>query len=178
MDVELFQKAPFGTQHPSGDALAVEEGFFAKHGRDMYIYIQDHYPDWPYHGGRRPGDLDGRWSFLDVVERHPDSSLVWALLAEASMRARTQQGDVTAYAFARTGYHRGLDALRRAGWRGKGPIPWEHEPNQGFLRVLWALACAARRIGEQAEYERCVVFLLEASESGYVALATSRPLVL
>ncbi len=63
------QKAPFGTQHPSGDALAVEEGFFAKHGRDMYIYIQDHYPDWPYHGGRRPGDLDGRWSFLDVVER-------------------------------------------------------------------------------------------------------------
>ena len=116
--------------------------------------------------------------FLDVVERRPDSSLVWALLAEASMRARTQQGDVTAYAFARTGYHRGLDALRRAGWRGKGPIPWEHEPNQGFLRVLWALACAARRIGEQAEYERCVVFLLEASESGYVALATSRPLVL
>lgn len=64
------QKAPFGTQHPSGDALAVEDGFFAKHGRDMYIYIQDHYPDWPYHGGRRPGDdADGAWSFLQVVER-------------------------------------------------------------------------------------------------------------
>ncbi|MHA6511015.1 hypothetical protein [Tessaracoccus sp. Z1128] len=64
------QKAPFGTQHPSGDALAVEGGFFAKHGRDMYIYIQDHYPDWPYHGGRRPGDgPDGTWAFLDVVER-------------------------------------------------------------------------------------------------------------
>ena len=116
--------------------------------------------------------------FLDVVERHPDSSLVWALLAEASMRARTQQGDVTAYAFARTGYHRGLDALRRAGWRGKGPIPWEHEPNQGFLRVLWALACAARRIGEQAEYERCVTLLLDSDEASYVELAGTRPLTL
>ena len=71
--INTSQKAPFGTQHPSGDALAVEDGFFAKHGRDMYIYIQDHYPDWPYHGGRRPGDADGRWSFLDVVERISDA---------------------------------------------------------------------------------------------------------
>ena len=46
---------------------------------------------------------------------------------------------VTAYAFARTGYHRGLDQLSRAGWKGHGPIPWEHEPNQGFLRALHAL---------------------------------------
>lgn len=120
----------------------------------------------------------GDEAFLDVVARHPDSSLVWALLAEASLRAGNVQGDLTAYAFARTGYHRGLDALRRAGWRGKGPIPWAHEPNQGFLRALWALASAARRIGEQAEYERCVLFLLEASEEGYVALVTSRPLSL
>ena len=110
-----------------------------------------------------------------VAADHPRDSLPWAVLAESALAdGRSVEG----YAFARTGYHRGLDALRRAGWRGKGPIPWEHEPNQGFLRVLWALACAARRIGEQAEYERCVVFLLEASESGYVALATSRPLVL
>lgn len=116
--------------------------------------------------------------FLEVAARHPASSLVWALLAEASLRAGSTQGDLSAYAFARTGYHRGLDALRRAGWRGKGPIPWEHEPNQGFLRALWALACAARRIDEQAEYERCVLFLLEASEAGYVALTTTRPLFL
>ncbi len=120
----------------------------------------------------------GEGSFLDVVARHPASSLAWALLAEGALSARTTQGDLSAYAFARTGYHRGLDALRRAGWRGKGPIPWEHEPNQGFLRALWALACAARRIGEQAEYERCVLFLLEASEGGYVELARVRPLTL
>ena len=68
------QKAPGGAQHPSGDALAVEGGFFAKHGRDMYVYLQDHYPDWPYHGGRRPGDdADGRWSFLAVAERVAES---------------------------------------------------------------------------------------------------------
>ena len=120
----------------------------------------------------------GRDHFLEVVAAHPTSSLCWALLAETCLQDEGLGGAVAAYAYARTGYHRGLDALRRAGWRGKGPIPWEHEPNQGFLRALWALACAARRLGEQAEYERCVLFLLEASESGYVALATSRPLVL
>lgn len=120
----------------------------------------------------------GGEAFLDVVARHPASPMVWALLAEGALSSRTRQGDLTAYAFARTGYHRGLDALRRAGWRGKGPVPWTHEPNQGFLRALWALACAARRIGEQQEYERCVLFLLEASEEAYVELARSRPLTL
>lgn len=120
----------------------------------------------------------GESRFLEVVARHPDSTLAWALLAEGALSARTLQGNLTGYAFARTGYHRGLDALRRAGWRGKGPIPWEHEPNQGFLRALWALAAAAWRIGEQAEYERCVGFLLEASEEGYLELQRMRPLAL
>ncbi len=120
----------------------------------------------------------GRERFLDVVAAHPESSLVWAILAEGALAAGDQNGDVTAYAFARTGYHRGLDALRRAGWRGGGPVPWEHEPNQGFLRALWALAVAARRLGEQAEYERCVLLLQESSEAGYVHLAQTRSLEL
>jgi len=51
------QKPPFGTQHPSGDILKVEDGFFAKHGEELAIYIQDHYPDWPYHRGVRVGCL-------------------------------------------------------------------------------------------------------------------------
>lgn len=118
----------------------------------------------------------GEDRFLEVVVRHPESPLVWALLAEGSLAARTQQADIAAYAFARTGYHRGLDALRRNGWGGRGPIPWEHEPNRGFLRALWALASSAWRIGESAEYERCVVFLQEASETGYLELVHSRPL--
>ena len=108
--------------------------------------------------------------FLDVVERHPDSSLVWALLAEASMRARTQQGDVTAYAFARTGYHRGLVALRMAGWRGAGPVPWSHEPNRGFLRSLAALSRAAGELGEADEQQRCASFLRDSSPEAADAL--------
>ena len=83
-----------------------------------------------------------------VAAAHPASSLAWAVLAEASLEA---DHPVQAYAYARTGYHRGLDALRRAGWRGQGPIPWEHEPNRGFLRALAALAKAAREIGEEDE---------------------------
>ena len=116
----------------------------------------------------------------EVAAAHPTSSAAWAALAEEALNRTERQlpDTIEAYAYARTGYHRGLDALRRAGWRGRGPIPWGHEPNQGFLRALWALACAARRIGEQAEYERCVLFLLEASEEAYVELARTRPLTL
>lgn len=132
-----------------------------------------------------PGDpaidaLAGRGAsaFLAVVAAFPQSSLLWALLAEGALSSRSLDGDLSAYAFARTGYHRGLDALRRAGWRGKGPIPWAHEPNQGFLRAVWALACAARRIGEQPEYERCVLLLLDADPDAYVELVRTRPLVL
>lgn len=76
------QKAPYGTQHPSGDALKVEDGFFAKNGTQLDIYVQDYYPDWAYNGGRRPGDdrtynqadgtytnqPNGIWDYLEVVE--------------------------------------------------------------------------------------------------------------
>jgi hypothetical protein len=95
------------------------------------------------------------------VPAHPASSLLWALLAEEALA-----GDpVAAYAYARTGYHRGLDALRRAGWRGAGPIPADHEPNQGFLRALLALAEAADAIGETEEAERCRRFLADSGTS-------------
>jgi hypothetical protein len=96
---------------------------------------------------------------------HPASSLVWALLAESALREAGERSAVTAYAFARTGYHRGLDALRRAGWRGQGPIPVDHVPNQGFLRALLALSRAASAIGEGAEAERCAQFLVDSGTS-------------
>ncbi|WP_337061315.1 DUF3151 domain-containing protein [Kineococcus sp. G2] len=91
-----------------------------------------------------------------VAAAHPAASLPWALLAEAALG---EGRAVTAYAFARTGYHRGLDALRRAGWRGHGPVPWSHEPNRGFLRALAALQRAAEAIGEAPEAQRCREFL-------------------
>ncbi len=42
-------------------------------------------------------------------------------------------------------------------------MPWQHEPNQGFLRALAALASAAEAIGEDDEAERCQVFLADSS---------------
>jgi Protein of unknown function (DUF3151) len=93
-----------------------------------------------------------------VVTRWPDFSEGWAALAELAL---TENNVVAAYAYARTGYHRGLDQLRRAGWKGHGPIPWSHRPNRGFLRALAALARAAQAIGETEEYERCSQFLAD-----------------
>jgi Protein of unknown function (DUF3151) len=112
----------------------------------------------------------GGEQLMDVVCQHPGSSLGWALLAEDSLAVHSREADVAAYAYARTGYHRGLDALRRAGWRGSGPIPWEHEPNRGFLRALHALSVAAERIGDTAEQERCAQFLRDSSETAYLTL--------
>lgn len=106
-------------------------------------------------------------SASEVAAAHPTSSLAWASLAEQALQAGR---DVEAYAYARTGYHRGLDALRRSGWRGHGPVPWEHEPNRGFLRALAALAEAAHRIGEMPEAERCRTFLEDSSPTAAAEL--------
>lgn len=113
----------------------------------------------------------GKDAFISIVSAHPESSLCWALLAEGSLAVGSAEGDVSAYAYARTGYHRGLDALRRAGWKGAGPVPWEHAPNRGFLRALYALAVAAERIGDDVEYERCAQFLRDSSATAYAELS-------
>ncbi|HET9873463.1 MAG TPA: DUF3151 domain-containing protein [Propionibacteriaceae bacterium] len=111
-------------------------------------------------------------NLVAVVAAHPASSLGWAVLAEQSLDLGTLAADVAAYAYARTGYHRGLDALRRSGWKGAGPIPWEHEPNRGFLRALWALSRAAERIGDHEEQVRCSQFLRDSSEQAYQELVS------
>ena len=97
----------------------------------------------------------------EVVRRHPASPSAWAALAGQAQQAGAD--DVTVYAYARVGYHRSLDRLRRNGWKGHGPVPWEHEPNRGFLRSLALLALAARAIGETDEWERCSTFLRDSS---------------
>ena len=98
-----------------------------------------------------------------VAAAHPTSSLAWATLAEDALAdGRTVEG----YAYARTGYHRALDSLRKNGWRGQGPVPWEHEANRGFLRALAALAKAAGAIGETDEEHRCTEFLRDSSTTG------------
>src|SRR5699024_72334 len=82
-----------------------------------------------------------------------------------------QEGRVVdAYAYARVGYHRGLDALRAAGWRGAGPIPYSHEVNRGFLRALYALGRAAGAIGEGEEAARIEDFLRSSDPSAVEAI--------
>jgi Protein of unknown function (DUF3151) len=109
-------------------------------------------------GGRNP---------QSVAAKYPSSPLAWATLAEQAL------GDgriIEGYAFARTGYHRSLDALRRGGWKGQGPVPWSHEPNRGFLRALAALSRAAGEIGETDEQQRCAQFLRDSSAEAADAL--------
>jgi hypothetical protein len=105
---------------------------------------------------------------VEVAAALPESSLAWAVLAD---EAWARGAVVESYAYARVGYHRGLDQLRRNGWKGHGPVPWEHEPNRGFLRSLHALARAADAIGETAEAERCSTFLLDSSAVAATELA-------
>jgi hypothetical protein len=118
-------------------------------------------------------ELASAESVVDVVRSHPESPLAWAMLAEQTLAGDSgpdDRADVTAYAYARVGYHRSLDLLRRNGWKGHGPVPWEHEPNRGFLRALAALAVAAGRIGEEPEADRCSSFLRDSSPTAYDTL--------
>lgn len=94
-----------------------------------------------------------RAALSEVAERWPRHLEAWAALAELAVP------DADRYAFARVGYHRGLDALRSAGWRGSGYVRWAHEENRGFLRSLDALRASAEAIGEEDEAERCRLFL-------------------
>ncbi len=103
----------------------------------------------------------------EVAATHPSSCAAWAALAEAALGAGQ---DVAAYAYARTGYHRGLDKLRKSGWKGAGPVPWSHEPNRGFLRALAALSRAADAIGETDEAQRCAEFLADSDPEAADAL--------
>ncbi len=111
-----------------------------------------------------------------VAASAPAASLAWAVLAEQSIEqadAARDAGDeparlahaVAAYAYARTGYHRGLDALRRSGWKGHGPVPWSHAPNQGYLRSVRALGAAAAHVGETDEVGRLADLLHDGDPS-------------
>jgi hypothetical protein len=106
----------------------------------------------------------------DVAAAHPACLAAWAALADEAIDAGET---VASYAYARTGYHRGLDQLRRAGWHGNGPIPWEHEPNRGFLQALHALGRAAAALGEDDEAQRCRTFLRDASPEAAAELEGS-----
>ena len=115
-------------------------------------------------------EIDGGKDPAQVAAASPTSSIAWAVLAERALEG----GDaVTGYAFARTGYHRGLDQLRRNGWKGFGPVPWAHEPNRGFLRATGALLRAAESIGEADEVTRLRTLITDSDPAAPAALGLS-----
>ena len=123
-----------------------------------------------------PGDSDAESELIAnenpaiVAAAHPSASVAWAVLAEDAL---ADDKAITAYAYARTGYHRGLDQLRRNGWKGFGPVPYSHEPNRGFLRCVAALARAADVIGETDEQARCLDLLDDSDPAARSALGLS-----
>ena len=115
---------------------------------------------------RAPAE-DRRALVSAVVARWPQCLDGWAHLgAEA-------RDTVEAYACFRVGYHRGLDRLRRSGWRGSGYVRWRHPENRGFLRALAGLARTAAELGEHAEAQRCEQFLRQLDPGWTPALADS-----
>jgi hypothetical protein len=96
---------------------------------------------------------DRREAVAAVAARDPRCLAAWADLAELA------DNPIEQYAYARVGYHRGLDTLRAAGWRGSGYVRWRNESNRGFLRSLHNLQLAAAAIGEVDEEQRCSLFL-------------------
>lgn len=95
-----------------------------------------------------------------VAARWPRDLHAWAALG------RLAADPIEAYAYFRVGYHRGLDTLRGAGWRGSGYVRWSHPTNRGFLRSLLGLHESAAAIGETDEAERCSQFLTQLDPGG------------
>ncbi|MHA7985099.1 DUF3151 domain-containing protein [Rathayibacter sp. CAU 1779] len=135
------------------------------------------------HAIRLPVERDAVIELLDaggeprvlrlVVARYPHSSLAWAKLADAVF---DPDAPLESYAYARVGYHSGLDALRAAGWEGDvvPSIPWSHEPNRGVLRSLYTLRRAADAIGDAAEVTRLTDFLTAADPTAAAEIEASR----
>lgn len=99
-------------------------------------------------------DVDARKAAVGaVVADHPTFVAGWAQLAALG------EEPIERYAYARVGYHRGLDALRANGWGGTGLVRWAQDTNRGFLACLVRLRAAAAEIGEAAEVERITTFL-------------------
>jgi Protein of unknown function (DUF3151) len=102
-----------------------------------------------------------------IARQYPTCLSVWASLGELVL----PDDVISAYAFFRTGYHRGLDRGRASGWNGSQQLRWDDETNRGFLRCLYGLMLAATEIGETSESERTRDFLVNLDSSNHFELA-------
>ena len=96
-----------------------------------------------------------RGALNQVAEMYPTSINVWKTIAAYG------RDTMESYAACRVGYHRGLDALRKNGWRGSGYVRWAHPSNQAFLECLSGLQVISEKIEDFEESERCKLFLLQ-----------------
>lgn len=106
---------------------------------------------------------DVRAAVSAFVANHPASLDGWAAHGDHATDVMDR------YAAYRVGYHRGLDALRRHGWRGSGYVRWDEPGNHGFLRCLLGLHLMADAIGEDDEAARCAQFLMQLDPTGVPA---------
>ena len=102
---------------------------------------------------------DKRSMLLSLASKNPESIAIWCVLGLSSTER------MESYAYFRVAYHRGLDSLRKNGWRGSGFVRWDHESNRYFLFALNQLAVISREIGDYAEAERCSLFLRQLEPS-------------
>ena len=102
---------------------------------------------------------DKRSALLILASKNPESIGIWCVLGISSSEM------MESYSYFRVAYHRGLDSLRKNGWRGSGFVRWEHESNRYFLFALNQLAEISREIGDHAEAERCNLFLRQLEPS-------------
>ena len=91
-----------------------------------------------------------------LVAQYPDALSGWVALGQIAFE---NEETISAYAYFRVAYHRGLDKARASGWRGDGHIPWEIPANRPFLQAIQGLGQCAAAIGESAEAKRCAEFL-------------------
>lgn len=66
------QKAPDGLQHPNGDALKISDYFFEAGGKQIQIYIQDIYQNWPYEYAGMDDYLAKVETIVGKVLAHPN----------------------------------------------------------------------------------------------------------
>ncbi len=92
----------------------------------------------------------------NLVARYPDALSGWVAMGRIAL---ANEETISAYAYFRVAYHRGLDKARGSGWRGDGRIPWKISANQPFLRAIHGLGQCAAAIGESDEAKRCDEFL-------------------
>ncbi len=98
-------------------------------------------------------EAERKQAVAEVVASRPTLIGGWGELA------RLADEPVERYAYARVGYHRGLDALRGNGWGGTGRVRWSQPTNRALLTCIVRLRAAAAEIGEVAEVERLTDFL-------------------